>query len=110
MPQAEVDKFTLKTECYMGVSPFGISGPVFIDSSKHNQSRQYYVSDVFAGEITNRTRKTNDPTTTKMVSNPKSFVFPTRLSVPAYLQKGTGMVGEERTEVYKQTHRPHQRL
>jgi hypothetical protein len=76
-PDVIVDKYTLKTEVYVGVTSRGITGPVFIDSPE-TVCAANYVSRVLPGltsGIPARKRKTNDPTTTCLFAKPTQFVF-----------------------------------
>lgn len=76
-PDVVVDKYTVKTEVYVGISALGISGPVFIDSPETVRAANY-VSDVLpviAGSVSSRKRKTNDPTTTRLFKRPNQFIF-----------------------------------
>jgi transposase len=77
VPELIEDKYTLKTEVYVGVCSRGITGPVFIDSPE-TVCAANYVHDVLpaiAASVKSRTKRTNDPTTTKLFQNPGRFLF-----------------------------------
>ncbi len=69
------DKKSPKVEVYASISSMGIAGPVFIDGSVNSQTYIDKVLPIIALEIKNRTKKTDNPTTTRMVPNTRKFVF-----------------------------------
>lgn len=78
------DKYSLKTECYIGVTRRGLTLPVFIDSPSHVNSKNY-VSDILptmARAVSSRTKKTNDPTTTRLFADVKKWTFQQDLARP----------------------------
>jgi len=68
----------------MSALPLGIAGPVFIDSPETIRAANYVkdVLPVIAGEIKKRTKKTNDPTTTRLVRDTRKFWFQQDLARP----------------------------
>lgn len=75
VPYIPQDKFSPKTEVYASISSMGIAGPIFVDG---NVNTQIYIAKVLpkiALEINKRKRKTDDPTTTRMVPNVRRYIF-----------------------------------
>jgi hypothetical protein len=74
-PYVPCDKHSPKTEVYASISSMGIAGPVFVDGPVNSD---VYIEDVLPTilfQVKKRTKKTSNPTTTRMVPNVRNFVF-----------------------------------
>jgi hypothetical protein len=60
---------------YASISALGIAGPVFIEGRVNAKVYVEKVLPVIAFEIKNRMERTDDPTTTRMVPNTRTFIF-----------------------------------
>jgi hypothetical protein len=88
IPYVPKDKFSPKTEVYASISSMGIAGPVFVDGKINSEVYMEKVLPIIALQITKRKTKTNDPTTTRMISNTRRFVFQQDLA-PSHRSKVT---------------------
>ncbi len=83
-PPVVTDKYCLKTECYVGVTRWGMTPPVFIDSPERVNAANY-VSDILptmARAVSSREEKTDNPTTTRLFRNNKKWIFEQDLARP----------------------------
>jgi transposase len=111
-PDVVVDKHTLKTEVYIGISSLGISGPVFIDSPETVPQGNYAgrVLPVLAGSVGARKCKTNDPSTTRMFKSQTKFLFQQDLASPPPIKSRPAVV-QRKSQIFfpKKILHPHSR-
>ena len=77
VPLIETVKYAEKTECYCGISYYGITGPVWLDSPATINS-DVYTTDIVPGlvePIYTRKEKTDNPLTTKMFRGLNNWHF-----------------------------------
>lgn len=60
---------------YAAISPLGIAGPVFVEGNINSEIYIEKVLPIIALQIIDRKKKTDDPTTTRMIKNLRRFVF-----------------------------------
>ena len=62
-------------EVYAAISLLGIAGPVFIHGNINSEIYIEKVLPIIALQIFDRKKKTNDPTTTRMIQNFRRYIF-----------------------------------
>ena len=84
-PALPLDKHSLKTECYLGVSALGVTRAVFVDSPETVKTENYcslilphFLQDVSARGLV----ATDDPTTTRLFLYPDQMISRQDLAPP----------------------------
>ncbi len=83
----DTDKYTIKTELYIGVCAQGVSSPIFIDGPERVNSHNYTAEILphFRKQIFDRTEETKDPSTTKLFGD--EYLFEQDLAPPHWAKK-----------------------